>query len=114
MMEVITAGVPALIIPTQSEQEGNGRRLEACSAGIVLSPSERENAKQLIHSNWSYGEFSTWIVPNYTLDPDILRETAVKLLENTAFREGMGHIKSTESGYGGVIEAVELIKSLIK
>jgi hypothetical protein len=38
MMETIRAGVPSVLLPFHTEQEGNGRRLEQNGAAQVLAP----------------------------------------------------------------------------
>jgi UDP:flavonoid glycosyltransferase YjiC (YdhE family) len=114
MMETACAGIPALVIPSHSEQEGNGRRLEASSAAIVISPNENGDAKQLVYRKWEYGEFTNWIVPEFNLDPERLRETILKLFEDPYYKNGAQHLKLMSSKYGGERAAIDIIKSFLR
>jgi UDP:flavonoid glycosyltransferase YjiC (YdhE family) len=114
MMESVCAGIPAIVIPSHSEQEGNGRRLEACSAGIVISPAENSSALNLVRSNWEYGKFTSWTVPEYDLDSEKLTETMLRLVEDPCYKQGAEHLKLLASRYGGARAAVDLIDSFLR
>jgi len=46
----LTAGTPALVIPTFSERESNGRRTALLGAGLCLVPDERDGERVLMPS----------------------------------------------------------------
>jgi UDP:flavonoid glycosyltransferase YjiC (YdhE family) len=49
-METVSYGVPSVVVPFHSEQESNGRRLEACSAARVLGPPSTGASMRLVRS----------------------------------------------------------------
>lgn len=55
-METLLAGKPSLIIPSHSEQEGNGRRLEKLGLGRVILPYSNE--LQPLRYSWAFGEYA--------------------------------------------------------
>ncbi len=55
-LEVLTLGKPSIVIPFHSEQEGNGRRLQALQVGDLHLPY-RGKLKELLFS-WPYGVYS--------------------------------------------------------
>jgi len=113
MMETLIAGIPAVVIPSHSEQESNGRRLEACSAAVVISPSQDRERMQLVHDTWSYGEFTSWIVPEFSPDPEELKKSIDKIIKDSAYQKGAQSLKNSALHYGGAKASVELIKEIV-
>jgi UDP:flavonoid glycosyltransferase YjiC (YdhE family) len=109
MMETVNYGVPSVVLPFHSEQEGNGRRLETYSASIVLSPASVKESMKLIRGRWTYGEYATWVQPVNTLNAEKLREAVSCVLEDPRYKEGATALKSKAEGYGGAAEGAELI-----
>lgn len=55
-METLLAGKPSLVIPSHSEQEGNGRRLQELGLGRVILPFN--DALQPLRYSWTFGEYT--------------------------------------------------------
>jgi len=55
-METLLAGKPAIIIPSHSEQEGNGRRLEKMGLGKTILPYN--DTLTPLRYRWTYGEYT--------------------------------------------------------
>ncbi len=55
-MESLLARKPALVIPSHSEQEGNGRRLETLGLGKVILPYKEK--LQPLEFEWPYGVYA--------------------------------------------------------
>lgn len=109
MMETVNFGIPSVVLPFHSEQEGNGRRLEACSASIVLSPASVKETMRMIRGRWTYGEYATWVQPANPLTAEMLREAVSRVLENPRYKEGAIALKSKAESYGGAVEGADLI-----
>jgi len=108
-METVRFGVPSVVLPFHSEQESNGRRLEACGACRVLSPASATNSMHLVHSQWRYGEFATWVQAVSPLTPAALRESVFRVLEDPGYRASAMALGSSAATYQGAPAAVELI-----
>lgn len=111
-MELVRYGVPAVVLPFHSEQESNGRRLEACGAAKVLSPASNHETMRLVHSRWPCGEFTTWIQPESPLTPDTLHEAIAQMLTDPGYHSAACALKEESDRYGGVERAGDLIESL--
>lgn len=109
MMETVNFGIPSVVLPFHSEQEGNGRRLEACSASIVLSPASVKETMRIIRRRWRYGEYATWVQPVNPLSAEMLREAVSRVLEDPRYKEGAIALKSKAESYGGAAEGADLI-----
>lgn len=109
MMETITAGKPAMVIPFHSEQEGNGRRLEQLGCGHVLKLSN-ENFER-VDARWPLGKYSYLVQRRYDLTSDQLRSTAHEILENTAYSVNTQALQKKILAYGGSSRAMELIEN---
>lgn len=114
MMETVAHGVPSMTIPFHSEQEGNGRRLEALSAGFVFSPSCSKIAKELLRFPWKYGECLCWVQKPFHLSVDTLREGISQVLFESRLKEGVLRLKSKIQQYQGAGQGVELIENLLR
>lgn len=109
MMETVHFGIPSVILPFHSEQEGNGRRLEACSASIVISPSTMKESMRIVRNRWSYGEFAYLVQPVNTLTAEILREAVTRVLGDTRYKENAMLLRAKSRGYGGAQKGAEII-----
>jgi UDP:flavonoid glycosyltransferase YjiC (YdhE family) len=112
MMEVVRAGIPSIVLPFHSEQEGNGRRLEACAAGRVLCPTGAPDSMRLMRGKWAYGEWATWVQPTSALTPEMLRECVLNVLTDARYRAAAKALSAIAAQYGGAATAVELIQQL--
>lgn len=113
MMETVYYGVPSVVVPFHSEQEGNGRRLQGCSAGLVLGPTSGDGSLRLIRRRWAYGEYSTWIQPETRLTPESLRKATLSVLEDPRFSSAATTLAHTAKNYGGASLAADLITRLL-
>ncbi len=78
-MEALLAAKPTLVVPSHTEQEGNGRRLETLRLGKTLllhSPP----LKPLVFQ-WPYGRYQMLGGFHFALKPAQLREAAEEMLE---------------------------------
>jgi UDP:flavonoid glycosyltransferase YjiC (YdhE family) len=112
MMETVRFGVPSLIIPFHSEQEANGRRLEASGAGIVIRHSD--GPYKPVWVRWHGGSFSFLIASRSTLDAFRLRRAVQHLLSEERFRTSAVLLQKQVCDYEGPARAADLIEILIK
>lgn len=110
-MELVQAGVPGLVIPYHSEQESNGRRLEAAGAGRVLLPVK--GAPRPVWQRWPGGRFSYLVYGESHLSPETLREAVLSLIEDKRARENAGRLQAAAQTYGGPALAADLIEMLV-
>lgn len=108
MMECITCGKPTIIVPSQTEQEGNGRRIEQLGCGISLSLSN-ENP-QLVEGMWKHGRFSFFIQTTYDLKAEDLEGAVNKILTNTEYFDRAGTLQTMIGTYGGAQSALDMIE----
>jgi len=108
MMECLAYGKPTIIVPFQTEQEGNGRRLEQMGCGLVLRLS-RENYR-CIKGKWRYGKFNFIVQNRYDLTPEELWTAVNKLLSNSAYVSRAQMLKSKIEEYRGAKAAMDLIE----
>ena len=113
MVETIYYGIPSVVLPSHSERECNGRRLEACSAGLVLSPISNKDSLVLIRRRWRYGEYTTWIRRDNPLTPEMLREATSTVLSDPRYSNGAQALSRIARRYGGAATAVGLIEGLL-
>lgn len=107
MMKSINRGKPTITIPFQSEQEGNGRRLEQLGSGRVVKLS-RERYKRL-ETKWKYGSYSYLVQNRYDLDAEELRKNVDELLLNPNYSSRSKDLQKKFNKYGGPEKAMELI-----
>ncbi len=112
MMETVRLGVPSLIIPFHSEQEANGRRLEASGAGIVIRHSD--GPYEPVQVRWQGRPFSFLIASRSTLDAFQLRRAVHRLLHEERFCSSASWLQKQVADYDGPVRAVDLIEGLIK
>jgi len=82
-METLIAGRPSVIIPSHSEQEGNGRRLEKLGVGRLLLPFDDE--PQPLEFEWTFGRYSMLASYRLHLQREQLFEAINELLYNDAY-----------------------------
>jgi MGT family glycosyltransferase len=91
VMTGLSAGTPAVIIPTMTERESNARRLVALGAGeIVLPVDGADREKQL-----DAAEFSTKVN---------------RVLNDPRYRASAGRVAESMRRFGGVREAAERVE----
>jgi len=108
MMECLAYGKPSITIPFQTEQEGNGRRLEQLGCGRVVKLS-REDYKQ-IRSKWRYGTYSFLVQNRYDLNPDELIGKVNEVLFSNEYLNNAQRLQSKIKEYHGAGKAMELIE----
>jgi len=113
MVETAYYGIPSVVLPSHSERECNGRRLEACSAAVVLSPTVNKSSLILVRRRWAYGEYATWIQPENALTPEMLREATSTVLSDPRYSDGAQALSRIARRYGGAVTAVGLIERLL-
>ncbi len=114
MMETVKYGVPSLIIPFHTEQEGNGRRLEHQGAGRVIGPSNSIECYELVKFRWRNGDFSTWVQPRSQLTPEELYESVRVIMERPEFKDRAMALRDIAHEYPGANGAIDTIQSLIE
>ncbi len=110
MMETVRAGVPSVVLPSHTEQECNGRRLEQNGAAQVLAPGEEELFPHT--GQWSGGTFVTLISNHLTVTPAQIHESVSRLLNNQDYRTSAEQLAREQGNYHGAAQAVELFHLL--
>lgn len=113
MMETVYYGVPSVVLPTQSEQEGNGRRLKARSAAYVLPPSPMPSP-QRVEGRWHYGDFAALIKKDSMITPDMLKTAVESVLTDGTFRRAAQDLRILARKHTGAAEAVDLIDNFLR
>ena len=108
MMETVCSGKPSIILPFQTEQEGNGRRLEKLGAGHVIKIS-RDSLKK-IECKWKYGSFNYFVQNRYDLTANEFSEVVKVVLSNKRYVECAKSLQADVKGYGGATTAIELVE----
>ena len=91
VMQSLAAGTPAVIIPTISERESNGRRLVALGAGEMVLPIDGKDGEKEIDG----AEFSAKVD---------------RVLHEPAFRTAAQRVANSMRQYGGADEAARLLE----
>ena len=110
-METICYGLPSVIIPFHSEQEANGRRLEASGAARLLTPVV--GPSETVRGRWPGGNYTILIWRRSALTPAKLRSTISKVLEEPGYRQNARRLQADAARYGGPAQAAELVASLL-
>ncbi len=84
-LESLWWGVPSLVVPFHSEQEGNARRLEKLGAGVVM-PIAAEPYRTVEFQSY-YGKFTMRGGFQFALETSTFREMFLRLMEKSPFRE---------------------------
>jgi UDP:flavonoid glycosyltransferase YjiC (YdhE family) len=108
MMESIVCGKPTITIPFQSEQEGNGRRLEQLGCGLVVKLSAE--AYKRIEAKWKYGTYSFLVQNRYDLTAEELFRAVDKILSGSESLNKAKNLQRKIREYHGAEEAMELIE----
>ena len=112
-MEVVHYGVPSIVLPFHTEQESNGRRIEACGAAVVLSPASVKENIQVEHGRWAYGEFSTCVHPDTSLTSAQLRDAIAQVLDDSRYRVAAQSLSAEAARHGGAEAAIDFINGLV-
>jgi UDP:flavonoid glycosyltransferase YjiC (YdhE family) len=112
MMETVRYGVPSVVLPFQSEQESNGRRLEDCGSARLLNPALSQGAMKLVRKRWQYGEFATWIQMENLYTSAMVREAVSSLLEEPNYRQAACALSAKAAEYGGACLAANLVDDM--
>jgi UDP:flavonoid glycosyltransferase YjiC (YdhE family) len=80
MLEILVQGKPSLVLPSHSEQEGNGQRIENLGEGAVL-PIHAKDLSPLEFS-WPYGHYSFLAGYELNLERDEILSKIAKLLQS--------------------------------
>ena len=108
MMESIACGKPTIMIPFQSEQEGNGRRLEQLGCGLVVKLSKERS--KCIEDKWKYGTYAYLVQNRYDLTAEELFREVNKLLSNSEYLLRAQSLREKVKKYRGPEKAIELIE----
>lgn len=111
MMEILSSGKPSLTIPYHSEQEGNGRRLQAFGCGCVRRLSLQE-PRQVMRS-WPHGGYTFLVQDRYDLCADDLRQDVSALLDTEYFRGNAVSLQKKMREHGGTERALQEIEQLV-
>lgn len=111
MMETIACGKPALIIPFQSEQEGNGRRLEQFGCGRVLKLSN--GPFEQVNATCHFGEYSYIVQRRYDLTSSKLISTVRETLNDPGYSVKAQALQKKVVSYGGPSRAVDIIEHFL-
>ena len=90
----LSAGTPAIIVPTISERESSARRLSSMGAGEFVLPSTDESGEKVI----SLDEF---------------RNKVWRVLGDASYRQNAQRVARKMKEYGGAIQAADLIEAFI-
>lgn len=110
-METVRYGTPGVVLPFHSEQEANGRRLEASGAARVLLPS-REPFRP-VPRRWWGGSFVVLVQRRSDLTAEMLRQALASVLEDASYRQNARRLSQELAGYGGPSRAADLIENLV-
>jgi UDP:flavonoid glycosyltransferase YjiC (YdhE family) len=110
MMETLSSGKPSVVIPFQTEQEGNGRRLENLECARVVRLSKEEY--QVVNGRWKYGAFSYCVQNQYDLSNEELFQSVSQVLHDESYLNGARKLQAKIKNYRGVIKAMEVIENL--
>lgn len=108
MMETVTCGKPTIITPFQTEQEGNGRRLEMLGCGRVIKLSSEDYKK--IEGQWKYGTYSFLVQKRFDLTSGKLYREVDNLLNDNECLSNAQGIQSKIIKYRGAEGTMELIE----
>ena len=83
VLESLWWGVPSLIIPSHTEQEGNGRRLQLLKVGKII-PISKEPYQEIIFDSY-FGKFSMFGGFQFSLTPELVRSTINEILDKKEY-----------------------------
>jgi UDP:flavonoid glycosyltransferase YjiC (YdhE family) len=108
MMEAIGLGKRTITVPFQSEQEGNGRRLEQLGCSVVMKLSKGKYHR--VEGKWKHGRYSFLVQKTYDLDPQELYREVDKMLSNHKALDRARTLQSRITRYDGPGETLERIE----
>jgi len=111
MMETVRAGVPSVVLPFHTEQEGNGRRLEQNGAAQVLAPVDRDLVP--METRWAGGQFTALACRQWWLQPDQVRTAVSAVLSNQRYQTNVRRLCHAQSAYAGVSLASKMIADVV-
>lgn len=111
MMETLAAGTPSLVIPFQSEQEGNGRRLEQLGCGLVMKPSRSEPVTMA--NGWDFGRYTFRAQTDCDLTPEELVDAMDRLMGEERFTEQAEAIRKKLLQRPGAEKALDHLEPLL-
>lgn len=91
----LSAGTPAVVIPTYSERESNARRSAELGAGEYVLPQTDESGEK-------------------TVSMDEFREKVWRVLTEPDYKRNTLRIAQNLQKYGGAAQAADLIEELAK
>ena len=90
-LEVISNAKPSIVLPSHTEQEGNGRRLEELGVGkTILFSKERRQLK----FNWPFGDYTMNAGFDFNLNGEEILYTVNQLLENS-YHQKLKSVRTT-------------------
>jgi UDP:flavonoid glycosyltransferase YjiC (YdhE family) len=110
MMETVRAGVPSVVVPFHTEQEGNGRRLEQAGAARVLAP--RDEDLRPLEGRWGGGTFVALACRRVPFRPQQVREAVLSVLDDGRCRAAAARLQREQAAYGGAALAADLLGDL--
>ena len=110
-METVRYGTPGVVLPFHSEQEANGRRLEASGAARVLLPGR--GPFRPVSGRWKGGRFVVLVQPESDLTPTALRRALASVLEDESYRRNAQRLSQALARYGGPAQAADLVEKLV-
>jgi UDP:flavonoid glycosyltransferase YjiC (YdhE family) len=110
MMETVRAGVPSVVLPFHTEQEGNGRRLQHCGAARVLAPGDGD--LEPLEGRWGGGQFVALVCRHLPFQPHQVREAVSAILDDKPYRASAARLRRSQAAYGGAALAAELLAEL--
>lgn len=110
MMETIRAGVPSVVLPFHTEQEGNGRRLEQNGAAQVLAPADDDLIP--LETRWGGGQFTALACRQWWLRPHQVRAVIATTLSDRRYQTNARRLCQAQTAYEGVSLASKLITEL--
>ena len=111
MMETLTAGTPAMVIPFQTEQEGNGRRMEQLGCGLLVNPSRE--APATVTERWKFGRYTWRAWTRCRLTADELSRGLDNLLGNDDFTTRAEALQRKILQHHGAEIAVDRLERLL-
>jgi hypothetical protein len=97
-LESLWWGIPAIVIPAHSEQEGNGRRVESLSAGKVMLVSQPPY--QPVNFRSYYGEYNILAGFSFDLNAAELIDSIKSIVNDNAYKDSaLKQSENLRSGY---------------
>lgn len=107
IMETLVAGKPSLIIPSHSEQEGNGRRLELLGVGKTILPFIGE-LEPLVFT-WPFGDYHMRAATEFQLEKTEILEQIHHLLYNSEVYSKLKELGSSLNNLQQKIDISDLL-----